>query len=364
MDKYELKYKWEENKRSILSGVGLTAGLALVGGGIFMMTQNFLYDETAGPEVVLAEHLVVHNDKGELDLYDIEDEKAVDSLALPKEFLIGSNQNLDQTYVYDKDEAKLYRVDVEKEELSFESIYAFDDVLGEMLKKSTGFETTDEQFAFQSKEGFLIVNDEETKDIAVDGDVDAWSLSDAGLYFAQGDNVSFVDFEDEKEHTIEIGAKTSRIHPNGRSMMVHNTFGSNLGSTILLRLPQEGLNIEEMRNIDSIYYTVPKVPGDENQLVYMDIERNEEGTALRKQLIVRNAVTVEDEEENKELVLELTGEGNFLEDHTIASNGFLYNYEEGQFIGVSEIRNGRQYKTVPVTNMSTNNPYFLPVYND
>lgn len=362
MDKYELKYLWEENKRKILSGVGLTAGLAMIGGGIYMMTQNFLYDETAGPEVVLAEHLIVHNDKGELDLYDIEAEKVVDSHTLPKEFLIEANQNLDQTYVYDKEKGTLYRVDVVKEELSFEPIYNFDDGLAETLGKATGFETTDEYFAFQSGDGFLIVNDKETKDIAIDGDVDAWSLSEAGLYFAQGDEVSFVDFEKEKEHTIEIGAKTSRIHPSGQSMMVHNTFGSNLGSTILLRLPQEGLNIEEMRTIDSIFYTIPKVPSDENQLIYLDIERNEEGTALRKQLIVQNVVTVEDEEENKELVLELTGEGNFLEEHTISSNGFLYNYEEGKFVGVSEVRNGRQYKTVPVTNMSVDNPYFLPVY--
>lgn len=363
MDKYELKYKWEENKRNILSGVGLTAGLALVGGGIFMLTQNFMYDETAGPEVILAEHLVVHNDQGKLDLYDIEEEAAVDSLALPEEFLIGANQNLDETYVYDKDKATIYRVDVEKDKLAYDAVRDFDEGFAEKLDKATTFETTDEHFAFQSADGFLVVNDEDTKNIKVDGEIDTWNLSDSGIYYAQGEELSFIDFAEQKEKTIEIGAKTSRIHPNGKSMMVHNTFGSGLGSSILLRLPQEGLHIEEMQNVDSIYYTVPRVPGDENQLVYLDVERNDEGTALRKQLIVRNAVTVEDEEENEATVLELTGEGNFLEPHTLASNGFLYNYEEGKFIGISEIRNGRQYKTVPVTNMNKQNPYFLPVYS-
>lgn len=361
MDKYELKYWWEENRRNFLAGTGLLAGIALMGVGILMLTKDYFYDHTAMPDVLLAEHLIVHNDKGELDLYSIEDEKRMDSLELPENFIVAANQDLDITYVYDKDEGLLNRVDISKDKLSYKALHEFDEGYANALSKTLALQTTDENFAFHGEDGFVVVNDQGVTEYDVKEDVDVWNLSDAGLYYAVDDSLSFIDFAEDKIETIEIGAPTSHIHPNGLSMMVHNTFGEGMGESILLRLPQKGLFIEEMKNVESIFYTKPRVPGDENQLIYLDIERNDEGNALRKQLLVRNAVTVEDES-NEVLSIELTGNGNFIEAHTLASNGYLYNYEEGEFIGVSEIRNGRQYKTIEVTNMNKEQPYFLPVY--
>lgn len=366
MDKYELKYKWEENKRNILAGAGLVAGLALIGGGIFMMTQNFFYDETAGPEIILADSLLTHNNEGQLDLYQIEEDKHLDTIALPETFLLGSNQNLDQTYVYDKDKGALSRVEVDKDKLSYEEVHTFDESIAGELKEAVAFETTDEQFAFYTPDAFYVVDDKMTTHtipLEEEVEVNAWSLGTEGLYYAEGDHLAYVDLASKAEERVELGDKTSRIHGSGRSVMVHNNFGSKLGKSVLFRLQPNNLHIEEIKNIDSFFFEKPRVPADENQIVYLDIERNEEGTAIRKQLIVQNAVSVEDEEVNKPTVMELTATGEFKEDHTLASNGFLYNYEEGEYVGVSEIRNGRQYKAVTVKNMNEKLPYFLPVYN-
>lgn len=369
MNKYELQYKWEENKRKILAGVGVFAGFVLVGGGIMMLTYNRLYNETAGPQVMLAKNVLVHGKEGTLDLYAIEEGEKIDSLSLPESFLLSANQNLDKTYVYDKTSGKLQRVSADDDELVVDLVKDVDDSLLSELIKATDFEATDEWFAFKTEDAFHVIhNEDETKRmIRIDDDeeITAWSINDQGLYTADGDFLSFVNFEEAKERRIEIGDTTTSLHPIGEYMMAHNDFGSSKDESILLRITGGSLHIEELKSLGAMDYVKPQVPADENQLVFIDVDRNEEGTAVRKRLIVQNAISVDDKQIDEPLTLELTTKGDFNTSQLLASNGFLYNYEDKeQTIGISELRNGREYKTLFLDSMNEKLPYFLPLYED
>lgn len=368
MDKYELKYKWEENKRNIIAGVSLLAGAVLVGGGILLMTHNRLYNEIAGPEILLAKNVLVHNNEGGLDLYSVEEGDKVDTIALPEDFLISSNQSLDDAYLYDKETGKLSLIEVEDDALAYEEVKTVDESMIKTLKEASHFETTDDWFAFETEEAFHVLHDEDdTKRvirIEEDSKLTSWNISEFGLYSGDADYVSYVSFEDGKESRMEIGDKTTRLHSMGKYMIAHNDFGADRGESIMLRLSNDSLHIEEMKKVNDLNYVHPIVSSDENQLVFVSVDRNEEGSAIRKQLIVQNAVSVDDEDIDAPLVLELMTEGNFNEHQVMASNGFLYNYEkESSTVGISELRNGREYKTIDLSGMSEKRPFFLPIYD-
>lgn len=349
MDLQELKYKFEDNKKQIMAGLSAVLGVALIGGGIWIFNRDRLYDETAGPEIILADYLLSHNSSGELDLYSIEDNTLLDTLALPKNVLVTKNQNLDGAYVYDKDGAMLSHVVIKNDKVSLEAVRQMEKGLRDSLEKATGFDTDGERFAFVSPESIVVLNektvitetDEEWKE------ADAWTLSDSGLYVAKGEKMSYVDFESGKKTEIEVGDTSTRLHKNGNYIMAHNNFGSGLDNSIILRLQPDSLHIEELKEVDSLNYVKPLVAGNENQLIFLSINYNDEGDALSKKLIVQNAVGTE--KEANPIVLDLSTEGNMTDETTLARNGFLYHIDpKTKSISVSELRNGREFKRVDV----------------
>lgn len=361
----DFKYFLEDHKKTIFSTGGIIAGIGLLG-GVFMFVnyQNHKnYDETAGPKVILAEHLIVQSEKGDLDLFNVEDNKKVDTLSISDNTLISRNQQMDAVFVYDKDNATISEIVVEKDKMTLETIKTVKNKsLKEQLITANDFTTNENDFAFISPEKTWVV-DESEKVIETDDELanaNAMSLTDTNLYLAKKDKIYSIDLESGKQSEIEVGDTTTELNAMGNYMMAHNEFGSDLGKSIVLRLKKDSLHIEELKQFDTNQYLNVSVPSDENQLVMLNIKKDTNDEVLKQELIIMNAVGTKDEE--KPFVLNLSTDGDFTKQSVLASNGYLYNIDtKSDEVSITELRNGREYRSISVETKDEN-PFFIPIY--
>lgn len=366
------KYFLEDHKKSIFSVGSIVAGVSLVA-GIFVLinVQNHkLYNETKGPEVIIAKNIIVQSDEGDLDLYNVKGNEKKGSLDIGKNTLVNHNQEMDTAFVYDKDTATLSEVKLKNEKMSLETIQKIEDkTLKEELSKATQFKTTNEEFAFLTPNGAYVINetDRVIKPRKEHVGANELALSDSNLYLANGDSLYAVDLKTQKQKTIEIGDKTTELNAMGNYIMAHNQFGKGINKSMALRIKKESLKIEELKQFDTTNYINVTVPSNENQLVMLNIKKGTASEQARKELIVMNAVGAtskkeEDKKENKPFVMTLAISADFNKNNTIASNGYLYNKSSKENrVSITELRNGREYRSVSVDS-SKDDGFFMPVY--
>ena len=382
MDFQELRYKIEDNKRKIVGLTSLLIALVLIGTGVFMFVRDRVYEETGGSDIVLVEHMIVRNEEDGIDLYSVEENKLVDTVLLPDESVLGINDDLNVIYMLDTEKRSLSELVVQNNTLSFETIKEFTEDEVEKLEDVTEIKASESVVAMKSNESFTLLDlekesvttipiydekeesDEEDEDIPLN--VTAWNINEKSLFFAKGDNLSRYLLDDsENEHVLEIGDLTTAIYPVNDNMLVYNGFGGGLNKSIALKIDSESGLIEEMVTIEGLNVIKPRVPASENKLVHITVEANQTDGVAKKQLTVKPYDPKMKDNDVKEFVIDLTADGSFDEGNVLSIDGFLYNLEANDlYIGITELRNGREFKKLSIDSVSMETPFFIPVSND
>lgn len=364
------KYFLEDHKKKIFSVGSIVAGLSLVAGVFFLVSsQNHkVYNETKGPEVIMAKSIMVQSEKGDLSLYDVKGNEKKSSLEIGKNTLVNHNQEMDTAFVYDKDTATLSEVKLKNDKMSLETIKTIDDKdLKEELSKATTFKSTDARFAFLTPSGAYVIDEtdkviEPREELAGTNEL---ALSDSNLYVAKGESLYTVNLKTQKQKTIEIGDKTTELNAMGNYIMAHNQFGKGINKSMALRIKNESLKIDELKQFDTTNYLNVTVPSNENQLVLLNIKKGTASEQARKELIVMNAVgatSKKEKENNKPFVMSLSTSADFNKKNTLASNGYLYNKSAKESrVSITELRNGREYRSISV-DTTKDDGFFMPVY--
>lgn len=175
-----------------------------------------------------------------------------------------------------------------------------------------------------------------------------------------------IDLKSKEAADIEIGDTTTDLTRNGSYLMAHNNFGSGKDTHSLLRINGENLYIEELKKIPATGQIEVAVPADENQLVYLQIRKDDKGNVERQDLMTMNAVGAKTDKsaviDSGETLVALATEGDYEEANTLASNGFLYNLDvKAGEITITEIRNGREAKAIAVETDEAN-VFYVPIY--
>lgn len=363
------KYWLEENRGKIAIIGAAVSTLAVIGGGIFMYVFDKSYDETAGPEVVLASNIISRNADGDLTALSLVKESVTDTLAIPKNAILFKGPNLDRVYVYDPTTFIIREVGVTDDHLHAEPVLEVAEALRKDINEATHILTNDKAFAFVTPKKTVVVDEtgkrlvETSKEWA---NADAVQLTETDLYVSKQNKLLNTDLANKETAEIEIGDTTTDLTRNGNYLMAHNNFGSGKDVHTLLRINGENLYIEELKKVPASGQIQVAVPADENQLVYLQIRKDEKGNVERQDLLTMNAVGTKTEKnaaiDSAETTIALTTEGTYEEATTLASNGFLYNLDvaEGE-ITITEIRNGREAKAIAVETDEAH-AFYVPIY--
>lgn len=364
------KYWLEENKGKIGligSAIGATA---LVGGGLFFFIHEGTYDETAGPEVILATDFLAQNKLGDIDAIDIETNKLTDSYDLPDKAHLFRSPNLDGLYFYDPATFTIKGLTVEEDKIiETNSVTIRDTTVQAQLTNVQRVLTNGNEFAVVIPEKTVVLDKsgnvllETQKELANASEVE---LTPTELYVAKDTKLFNIDLNSKEVTQMDIGDKTTRIERNGKYVMARNDFGKAMGTQTVLRIKDESLHIEEVKKYSRENRMDIPVPADENQLLHITYRTDEKGEVIRRDLLTMNAVGVKtdesDELDSEETTIEMTTVAPFSEETTLASNGFLYNIDpEGGEITITEIRNGREANAVAVDTDGLHSMY-VPIY--
>lgn len=350
------KYWLEDNKDKFYIG-GAVLALGLIGLGAFTyFNKENNYNIGEGVEVVMADYILTHKENGDLELLDVDKNESVSTYDMEDDAITFHGENLDEMFIYDNNKIQSVNIDADGE-LSLIDVLNISTDITDVIDVQKG----GENYGFLTPNDLIITDKDGTPIIVFeDNEANVYHLADRGVYLAVDTEIHFVDYEDSQTQYIDIGDVTTKFSQHGDTIVARNDFGSGEDIESVLNMEDGNLFIDDLKRVQYENKIDILTPQTENQLVYIQLNTNDDGEITRQDLATLSINEKSETDENihlSDFTLPLDTTETFGEDKTLSSRGFIYDETETG-LRIIEMRNGRE--ATRLSNERIKN--FVPIY--
>ena len=353
MNKNDFKYTIEKNKDKIILGVSIVGVLGL-GFGFFSMVNNNKTIEQQEDEVyvdlenIRAEYIISGNDKGELDLINVNTTEVVSNLNLnaTDTVLYSRSNDLEKLLAFTNN--TFYEVIEQDGQLKNKEIFKLD-----TKQAIKNFKFSDQYIVANTGDKLLVFKLDDKSTYMIDvKDVDSMVVVDNILVFAEKENIHTYNLTTKETKKIEIGDKTKDLIEVNGQVIAFNNFGSQNSKSTILELKPNDLYIEKAHRHDNNNLIPIANDSDDKDISYID--------KSNKTSVMNSHYTLDlnsDKETKDRVELDVMSGSNtdFNSQNTVSTKGYLYSNKSGK-IEIFRL-NG---ETIDTT-IDTDKTFFMPI---